>query len=61
MKNDVIIDPDDVWNLNVLTVAELREEVSGRGIHVPKSLLKKDLIGLLTDILNDEVDTMNDD
>jgi len=61
MKNDVIINPDDVWNLNVLTVAELREEVSGRGIHVPKSLLKKDLIGLLTDILNDEVDTMNDD
>ena len=61
MKDDIIEDPDDVWNLTVLTVAELREEVIGRGIHVPKTLRKKDLMCLLTDILNDEVDnTIND-
>ena len=45
---------DDPLGLNVMNIQELREQITGRGIYVPSSYRKLDLIEILKDVLDEE-------
>jgi hypothetical protein len=45
---------DDPLGLNVMNIQELKEQITGRGINVPSSIGKLDLIEILKDILDEE-------
>jgi hypothetical protein len=46
---------DDPFDFMELTVAQLKEELNGRGIATPRSLKKMDLVEWLTEVTNDEL------
>jgi len=45
---------DDPLGLNAMNIQELKEQITGRGIYVPSSIRKTDLIEILKDILDEE-------
>ena len=49
-------DPSDPFSLKLMTVQQLKEQLIGRSIYVPSRLKKKDLIFLLTDVLETEAE-----
>jgi hypothetical protein len=51
--------PDDIYGYMVLTVAELKTKLNGRGIATPKRLKKRESVALLTQAVEDEY--ANDD
>ena len=49
-------DPSDPFSLKLMTIQQLKEHLIGRNIYVPSRLKKKDLIFLLTDVLETEAE-----
>ena len=45
---------NDPLGLNAMNIQELKEQITGRGIYVPSSIRKLDLIEILKDILDEE-------
>ena len=43
-----------LWDLNAMNIQELKEQITGRGIYVPSSIRKTDLIEILKEVLDEE-------